>query len=349
MKLMKIGAGVWILIMAASAVAVVFLNSLAFGLSAGSVYDSLVFTAFVASSVTVFVAGTAPFIEKYRFSARVVVIIIGIVPATFAGEILASVFLQYINPFEKSYSLLPSVRTTLFSLVISYIFGFGGYLYLTSRTNLIAARAMIREKEAAEQSARELANEARIASLESRIRPHFLFNTLNSIAALIREDPASAELMVERLSNILRYSLETGQDHFNSLEQELEIARDYLEIQKSRFSDRLEYEFEIDESLRSLDVPTFAIQTLVENSIKHVGEEADQTSIHVLAFSKNGNMILNVRDNGSGFSNADLKRGHGLDNLRERLKGIYGNRAAIEIEYRDGASVSVIIPHDKQR
>lgn len=345
-QLKKIGTGVWVLIMAASAVAVVFLNALAFGLSAETVYDSLVFTAFVASSVTVFVLVAAPRLERYRFYVRASAIIFGIVPATFAGVFLAAFFLQFVNPFERVYSLFPSPRTVTFSLVISYIFGFGGYLYLTSRGKLIAAKALIEEKEEAEQMARTLASEARIASLESRIRPHFLFNTLNSIAALIREDPKRAERMVERLSNILRYSLDTVPEPSSSLEKELAIVRDYLEIQKSRFADKLEYEFEIDDSLKSHDVPTFAIQTLVENSIKHAGDNPDATSIRIAAFVQNGNMVLNVSDNGNSFSAADLKKGHGLDNLRERLKLIYKGNASVEIGSGESASVSIIMPND---
>lgn len=339
----------WGLIMAASAVAVVFLNAIAFGLSPESVYDSLVHTAFIASSVSVFVFAAAPRVEKYRFSIRVAIIIVGIVPATLAGVYSTTLFLQFINPFERVYSGLPGFRTILFSLVISYIFGFGGYLYLTSRANLIAARALIQEKVEAEQRARALANETKIASLESRIRPHFLFNTLNSIAALIKEDPAAAERMVEQLSNILRSSLDTVQDSFNPLERELEIATDYLEIQKTRFAEKLEYSFEVDDVLKQQTVPSFTVQTLVENSIKHAGEHQSQTSIHVSGFFENGNMVLNVKDNGNGFSSDDLKEGHGLDNLRERLKVLYKGRASIRIETVKGASVSVIIPYDGQQ
>lgn len=346
----KIGKRGWIALMAASAVAVVFLNSLSFGLSGERIYDSLVHTFFIATFVSAFVFLVAPTLEKQRFFIRAIAIVIGIVPSTYAGLMMTRLFLWFVNPYNRPYSAIPSTRTFVFSLLISYIFGFGGYLYLTSRGKLREAKAELKSKEIAEQKARTLASEARFASLESRVRPHFLFNTLNSIAALIRDDPPAAERMVERLSSILRYSLDAGVDSFNSLERELAITADYLEIQKSRFTNKLHYEFDIDKNLNERDVPTFAVQTLVENSIKHVaGNRPERTSIRISAFSKNGYMVVTVSDNGEGFTPQDVSEGHGLDNLIERINSAYDGRGSVKIDNSDGGSVSIIIPKDGQK
>ena len=336
--------------MAASAVAVVFLNSLAFGLSRETIFDSLVFTFFVASSVAGAIFLAEPRIEGYSTATRVAIISILIIPSTYLGVWLGTFFQEIANPFYDDVQSIPSPRTVIFSLVISYIFGLGGYLYLSSRDRLRAAEIEIRKKAEEEEKARHLANEARLASLESRIHPHFLFNTLNSIAALIKEDPASAEMMVEKLSRVLRQSLENGARHQTSLRDEVALARDYLDIQSVRFADRLGYEFDIDDSLLEIEMPLFSIHTLVENSLKHVAEtDSKGTNLMVSAFRENGNAIVSVSDNGPGFSEKDLKEGHGLDNLRERMSVVFGGDSTIRIaDSQDASSVSLVIPLDEK-
>jgi hypothetical protein len=167
--------------------------------------------------------------------------------------------------------------------------------------------------------------QARLSSLESRLRPHFLFNTLNSIMALIPEDPAAAERVTERLAALLRYSLDnTGQSTVR-LEQELKVATDYLEIEKTRFGERLHYAIDVPQDLMRVEVPPFSLQTLVENSVKYGGGE-----IRVSAHNGNGRLVLRVWDSGSGFPDKpELPAGHGLRNLKERLDALWGNRAAV--------------------
>src|SRR5688500_2630516 len=111
--------------------------------------------------------------------------------------------------------------------------------------------------------------QARLSSLESRVRPHFLFNTLNSIMALIPEDPAAAERVTGKLAALLRYSLDATGHSTVRLEQELKVATDYLEIEKTRFGDRLRYTIDVPDALMQFEVPPFSLQTLVENSVKY--------------------------------------------------------------------------------
>jgi two-component sensor histidine kinase len=180
--------------------------------------------------------------------------------------------------------------------------------------------------------------QARLSSLESRLRPHFLFNTLNSIIALIPEDPAAAERVTERLAALLRYSLDATMRSTVRLEQELKVATDYLEIEKTRFGERLQYTIDIPEPLRQAEVPPFCLQTLVENSVKYGGGE-----IRVSAKNGNGLLTLCVWDSGDGFpERPSLPEGHGLHNLKERLGALWGSKAAVDFP-REGSGTTVRI------
>jgi len=183
--------------------------------------------------------------------------------------------------------------------------------------------------------------QARLSSLESHLRPHFLFNTLNSIMALIPEDPAAAERVTEKLATLLRYSLDaTGQSTVR-LEQKLKVATDYLEIEKTRFGERLRYSIDVPEALKQVEVPPFSLQTLVENSVKYGGGE-----IRVSARNGNGRLVLRVWDSGDGFPDKpNLPAGHGLRNLKERLDALWGSNAALDFPREEaGTTVRVSLP-----
>ena len=182
---------------------------------------------------------------------------------------------------------------------------------------------------------------ARLSSLESRLQPHFLFNTLNSISALIPENPAAAERMTERLAALLRFSLDSTERPTVPLEQELKIATDYLEIEKTRFGPRLNYSVDIPSELMNAEVPPFSLQTLIENSVKYGGDQ-----IRVSASNGNGRVVLNVWDSGPGFAkDTALPAGHGLQNLRSRLAVLWGPKAALEFHREDsGTNVRITLP-----
>jgi len=183
--------------------------------------------------------------------------------------------------------------------------------------------------------------QARLSSLESRLRPHFLFNTLNSIMALIPDDPKAAERVTERLATLLRYSLDATDQSTVPLAQEVKVAADYLEIEKMRFGDRLRYSIDVPSQLMQAEVPPFSLQTLVENSVKYGGSE-----IRVSAHNGNNRILLRVWDSGNGFpENAQLPAGHGLRNLKERLDALWGSNAAVEFPREDaGTTVQISLP-----
>jgi len=207
----------------------------------------------------------------------------------------------------------------------------------------------LQTRQLAEERARQLATEARLSSLESRIHPHFLFNTLNSISALIREDPRAAERTVERLASLLRYSLDANARGLVPLRQETHIVQDYLEIEKTRFGDRLRYSVETPDALADLEVPPLSVQTLVENSIKHaIARSRQGGEVRFAARLDAGHLVLEVSDDGPGFDASPLRRGHGLENLQERLTALFDGDGRLEIARRDGRTVaSVILPAGK--
>jgi signal transduction histidine kinase len=188
-----------------------------------------------------------------------------------------------------------------------------------------------------------LATEARLASLESRVRPHFLFNALNSAIALIPEDPRRAEDVLERLCGLLRFSLD-AHTRLVSLREELRMVTDYLEIERVRFGERLSYTIDVPDELTTIEVPVFAVQTLVENSVKYaVAPRKHGGHIRVHARRVDGRLLLDVSDDGPGFVGPVWVPGHGLDGLRARLDALYGAEARLVAPCEAAAGAAVRI------
>jgi LytS/YehU family sensor histidine kinase len=214
---------------------------------------------------------------------------------------------------------------------------------------LQATALELKTRQLEEERARKLVTEARLSSLEARIHPHFLFNTLNSISELIREDPGRAERTTERLASLLRYSLDMGSRPLVPLRQELRVVEDYVEIERTRFGDRLRWVLDVPAELGELDVPPLSLQTLVENSIKHAVSKSRQGGeVRVVARLAHERLLLEVSDDGPGFDAGALKKGHGLENLQERLTALFEGSGKLDIARRDGRTVvSVSVPQKK--
>jgi len=227
-----------------------------------------------------------------------------------------------------------------FAVLIALVFGVSGVLYEIMRTSLEVATAELRSRQLQEERSRKLALEARLASLESQIRPHFLFNALNTISSMIHDDPKLAEDLLGRLSALLRSSLDSKQERLAPLSAELKIARDYLEIERARFGDRLRYEIDVPPEAHSVQLPAFSLQNLVENSVKYaVATRAEGGAIRIVSRVGNGEASVEVLDDGPGFTAEDIRPGHGLDNLRGRMAVLYGPEAKLEVERRAGRTV----------
>ncbi len=206
-------------------------------------------------------------------------------------------------------------------------------IYSTLRERLDETTLQLRTKELERERALKLATEAQLASLESRIHPHFLFNTLNSISSLIPEDPARAERLVEQMAALLRFSLDANQSGLVPLASELKIVGDYLDIERARFGDRLRYQIDVPGDLTDSRIPPLALQTLVENSVKYaIAPARAGGEIRISGARSNGAFRLEVSDSGPAFQLESAPVGHGLDNLRGRLATLFGDRAALLLQ-----------------
>ena len=187
-----------------------------------------------------------------------------------------------------------------------------------------------------------------LKTLKSQLNPHFIFNALNSIRALIKENPESAQTAVTYLSNILRYSLQKGHIETAALDNELQIVTDYLKLESIRFEERLKYKIDIDEGSRQIKIPPMMIQTLVENGIKHgLSNREDGGEIHLSTKLTATNLIIEIRNTGN-IEDEDLKnaKGFGIKNTKHRLNLIYGEKARFTIENETDEIVltKIVIP-----
>jgi sensor histidine kinase YesM len=218
--------------------------------------------------------------------------------------------------------------------------------YETLRYKLQAATLELRTRQVEQERAYKLLAEAQLSSLESRIHPHFLFNTLNSIASLIPSAPQRAEDTVGKLASLLRFSLNANPSGLVPLGQELKIVRDYLEIEKTRFGARLRYEIVVPEMLADVKVPPLALQSLVENAVKHVVAERPQGAAIQITGSRTSDRIqLEVIDDGPGFSLDAITPEHGLGNLIARLQILFGDAGQLEVtRVGDKTAVRISFP-----
>jgi signal transduction histidine kinase len=189
--------------------------------------------------------------------------------------------------------------------------------------------------------------EARLQSLQRQLQPHFLFNTLNTISALMHRDVEAADATIARLSDLLRMSLETVGIQEVDLKQELDFLSKYLEIEQTRFRDRLTVVFDLQPDTFDVLVPNLILQPMVENAIKHgIGPRAAPGRITIRSRRNGGFLELEVQDNGVGLSAArlsDFNRGVGLTNTRSRLEHLYGKLHRFEFRQPPDGGLLVLI------
>ena len=261
-----------------------------------------------------------------------------------AGCLVASLILLAMHHIDRAQFTEEFGSSLRISFLMTFATGAVATAIATLQSRLSEAKEELHQRQIAEERERKIAAEARFASLESRVHPHFLFNTLNSISQLVREDPAQAERTIERLAALLRFSLDSEVAGVVKLGEELRIVRDYLEIEKVRFGDRLRYRIEAEPLAEAQTVPALSIQTLVENSVKYaVGARREGAEIVVRARVRNGRLRIEVSDDGPGFEPfASVKPGHGLDLVQRRLAALFGASASLEMSARDGHTLIAI-------
>lgn len=232
-------------------------------------------------------------------------------------------------------------------------FGVAVYLAVVGIEHAIRYFVESRERETQLARLSEQLTGARLAALQAQLNPHFLFNSLNTIAVLVRdENTAAATRVIEQLSDVLRTTLGRSRNSEVSLDDELELVRQYLAVEQARFSDRMRPEFRVSSELLSAAVPSFALQHLVENAVRHgIARRSDSGRIIVSARRDGETLEISVQDDGAGVAPGLVPQpGHGIENTRERLRTLYGesygDRATLEVEPMERGTIATIrIPY----
>lgn len=189
--------------------------------------------------------------------------------------------------------------------------------------------------------------EARLDALRMQINPHFLFNTLHAVSALVERDPGGVRRMISRLSELLRHTIDSRATDEVPLREELAFLRRYIEIMEIRFQGRLRVEMEVEDATLDALVPNLILQPIVENALEHgVNRAAGEGQITISARRDGDRLVLSVRDNGPGIDTQN-ESGVGLGNTRARLEQLYGDRAVLTLKNADGGGTlaEITLPH----
>ncbi len=185
---------------------------------------------------------------------------------------------------------------------------------------------------------------AQLSALKAQIQPHFLFNTLHAVSALMQDDVKRARSMIAKLSEILRITIDEAHEHKIPISRELDVLNLYLDIEKMRFGSHLTINIELHEGASDVLVPSFILQPLVENAIKHGVGRSGKGSLEITAVRRNGNLEIRVLDDGPGPIANAATYGHGLGfkNTKDRLERLYGPAGRLELDRLGNKTVATL-------
>lgn len=248
--------------------------------------------------------------------------------------------------------VLEYLRATISSGLAGWQFLMGVWLYgvIAGISYAIQIRRAATESERRVLRAEAALVEARLAALRNRLNPHFLFNALHTVGALVRQDAARAEDAVEKLGDILRRTLADDGRESIPFREEWDLTQRYLEFEQLRYEERLRVSTDIDANAFDCETPAFALQTLVENAVRHsIASRVEGGKVEITARVESSRLRIRVRDDGTGGgprSPSAAGSGYGLKALQERLEAVYGGAASLAIrdDGGDGFEVSLEMP-----
>jgi len=234
---------------------------------------------------------------------------------------------------------IPLRYNSLLPYILSVSLGRALYIFINDRY-----KSVINQKDVELAQMNELQKQAELQSLRARINPHFLYNALNSIASLATTDPLKTEKMALALSDFFKYAINREQIQFNSLQEELNAIRTYLEIEKVRFGDRLNFEIDCEPGFLDIPIPQLLIQPLVENAIKHgLSQITENGFIKVSIVQEEQKLGIRIYDNGQAFPEGPLP-GFGIRNTQERIALLYGSKASMNWENKPEKFIGLSLP-----
>lgn len=261
--------------------------------------------------------------------------------ALFSGAIAGTALVFYLFPLFVLRDLRQALTVGAINAVLALAVGSVVHVYETLRWRLAESLREVEEVRLREARLREQAALAELAALQARINPHFFFNTLNTIASLVDEDPRRAGDIVETLAELFRYTFRAAESRPVRLEEELEFVRRYLTIEQARFGERLRVVRDVAPATLGIQVPGLLLQPLVENAVGHgVAPLRRGGTVRIAARLDGEDLVVEVSDDGRGLpAGADpVRAGHGLDNVRQRLATLYGERGRLSLGAGPGGS-----------
>jgi two-component system, LytTR family, sensor kinase len=271
------------------------------------------------------------FTKKIRYTfLRYLILNVFIILSTFFKFYLFSFIYSLIRP--SVYTNIDNTSRDFYDLLFTLGPLFGAnivYYWLTRDREQIVKMT---EQEFQLLQMNDLKTKAELEALQAKINPHFLYNSLNSVASLVHENPEKAEQMVLNLSKFYRYSTGRNNEYYDTAQNEIEMVITYLEVEKVRFDERLEYSVQYtDESLKSSKIPRFLIQPIVENALKHgLSKIAGQGIIKIVFNQIEQNLEISVYDNGVPFPE-NIMSGYGLKSIQDKLRLLCGENTSMEL------------------
>jgi len=304
--------------------------------------------------LTAFFAASVLF-PRLRLLARPLrILLLGFILLT--GAISGSVAVLYAYPLFVARDLSQTAAIVAINGVLAIIVGAIVFVYENMRFKLEASLREVEEVRLVEARLREEAARAELAALQAQINPHFFFNTLNTIASLLEDDPEAAEEVLHRLAGLFRYAFKASDAAAVTLSEELAFTRNYLAIERARFGDRLSVEWDIDPDSEEVPVPGLLLQPLVENAVGHgIAPRVEGGTVLISSRLVDRTLHIDVVDDGVGIARSQeelVQDGHGLGNVRRRLAAVYGGRGSLSLRKhpaRNGTVARLLLPIDPDR